>query len=229
MRTCLVSRAKSPVNKVVNGSIPFIKLGFELAGRRTYFPDMFNPRTIRDRGYHVARSFGLENEYVALMRMPSKGYMDTMADFLLYRVDPGKGQYASTINLKNRFLKKMGKGAEGFHTSPKGNAVYNLKLAIKYNDEEAKEKYLGQYISMVSQIRRPSTDLILRSLDKSIEAMHPLHGLRASKRPDEKLSERQVFVGTLNEEQKMNLQKAIIFYETLLKGRPAIAGINYKE
>jgi len=42
-----------------------------ISGKRI-FPDAFRPVAIRDKGYHLAQSIGLENEYKALMGLPSK-------------------------------------------------------------------------------------------------------------------------------------------------------------
>ena len=63
--------AKSPVNVVASGITPFIKTPMELASGRTYFPDLFKPRTIRDRGLYLAQSLGLDNEYKAVAGLPS--------------------------------------------------------------------------------------------------------------------------------------------------------------
>ena len=55
--------AKAPVRKISGGAIPITKLAYETATRRTTWPDIFQPGTVRDRALHIARSFGLENEY----------------------------------------------------------------------------------------------------------------------------------------------------------------------
>jgi hypothetical protein len=60
--------AKSPANIMVQGSFPFVKLAFETATRRGLFPDVFNPKTIRDRLQHFAGAFGLRNEYDAIAK-----------------------------------------------------------------------------------------------------------------------------------------------------------------
>ena len=169
---------------------------------------MFEPRTIRDRAYHVARFLTLEKEYVELMRLPSRGYQNTMLDFFVYRTDPGQGSYSRIIDKKNRFLKKLGKGGEGFFISPKGNALYNFKLAVKLGDEEAKKEWLEQYIKLSGITNRKKLNQTIR---RSLEAADPMWGL--------KQKEKLAFISTLDEEERKHLTRAIHFYHEVLLGK----------
>ena len=60
LKEIAVEMAKEPVNQVIMGIYPIQKALFEVATRRSMFPDVFQPRTIRDRGGYLARSLGYE-------------------------------------------------------------------------------------------------------------------------------------------------------------------------
>lgn len=192
---------KSPINVVASGITPYIKTPMELVSGRTYFPDLFQPRTIRDRGLYLAQSLGLDNEYRMVSGLPSKGYGSSISKMFLYETDPGQSAYGDVYEMKNRFLKKIGKSYDGFMITPKGNALYNIKLAIRYNDENALQKAMEEYATLGGTNK---------GLKQSIKMMHPLSGL--SKK------EQAAFVEQLDSEDITKLEKAITFYETVLKG-----------
>jgi len=192
---------KSPVNVIVQGLTPQIKVPAELITGRTLFPDVFKPGTIRDRGLYLSRSLGLDNEYKAIAGLPSKGYQESLKNFFVYTADPGQGAYADIQETKRRWLKEQGKGAEGFWLTPKGNALYNLKLAIRYKDEEATNKYMYEYFTLGGTAK---------GIEESLDRMNPLSGL--SKR------DRSLFEQSLSSGQIKRLEKAMEFYYGTLKG-----------
>lgn len=194
--------AKSPVNVVVQGLTPTIKQPVEVALRRQTFPDVFRPRTIRDRGLYLAESLGLGEEYKNLMGLPHKPYSETAKNIFVYQSDPGQAAYSDIYEQKQSFLRKLGKGSEGFWVTPKGLALYNYKLAVKYQDKQAAQKYLLEYVTKGGDAN---------GLRASIQAMHPLAGMNKQ--------EQQAFMQTLNKDDKRRMAQAIQFYETTLQGR----------
>jgi hypothetical protein len=195
----IVDMAKSPLNIFAQNLRPDVKTIGEVIERRKIFPDFFNPTQIRDSWLHVARHLGLENEYIAISGLPSKGYAESLDKFLLYSTDPGQVAYSEIFEAKRRYLQGIGKGAEGFWITPKGNALYNLKLAIRYQDEAALEKYMLEYFELGGSAH---------GISESLERMHPLAGLSKQ--------DRGMFLATLSEEQQKKLEKALNFYMTTL-------------
>lgn len=192
---------KSPINIIVQGTTPQIKVPAEFITGRTLFPDVFKPGTIRDRGFYLSRVLGLENEYKEIAGLPSKGYADSLKNFFVYSADPGQGAYSEIQETKRRWLKQQGKGAEGFWLTPRGNALYNLKLAIRYKDEEALNKYMYEYYALGGNAR---------GIEESLKRMDPRSGL--TKR------EREQFEESLSLDQVKQLEKAVEFYEVTLRG-----------
>jgi len=202
LKEIAIEMAKSPVNVVAQGATPFIKTPAELVTRRSLFPDIFNPRTVRNRGLHLAQSLGLENEYKAIAGLPSEAFSKSLVKTVLYKSDPLQNAYRDILDEKNRFRKKLGKTAEGFWLTPKGDALYNFKLALRYKDKKAQTKYYLEYV------RWGGTEDGLKS---SIQSMNPLSGLS--------VNEQNVFVASLNTEDREKLAKAFRFYVEALDGK----------
>ncbi|UCE83671.1 MAG: hypothetical protein JSV47_03885 [Deltaproteobacteria bacterium] len=195
--------AKSPVNVVVQGGVPFIKLAFEIATHQALFPDVFKPRTIRDEMEHIARSFGLENEYRALAGKPSRPYYESVPGLLIYTVDPFQAAYRDIMDEKTRYMERVGKYGTGFWLNDRGNALYNARLALRYNDLDAAVKYMAEYIQMGGT---------LRGLKQSLQRLHPLSGLNKA--------EKIAFIGNLDARGLAQLVRALKFYEEMMLATP---------
>ncbi len=192
--------AQSPVNVIAQGITPHVKVPVEFVTRRSLFPNIFAPGTIRDQGLYLARHFGLEHEYIALRKLPSKGYENALKNLILYSSDPGQASYHEIQEAKKGWLEKQGKGAEGFWLTPKGNALYNIKLAIRYEDREAMERYMAEYFALGGT---------KKGIKESIERMKPLSGLSEK--------DKKEFLKSLNEDQKNRLIKANEYFRHLNK------------
>ncbi|HHT9146220.1 MAG TPA: hypothetical protein ACFYD4_11205, partial [Candidatus Wunengus sp. YC61] len=198
---------KGPINKVVQGGEPFLKLAGEIAFRRSSFPDIFKAGTIRDRWLHVARSFGLENEYIAMAGKPSKGYGESLKGLFVYTTDPGESAYRQVYDMKSDFMKKLGRTSEGFWLTPTGDALYNMKLAIKYGDKKAFTKYITEFRDIAQQ-QGKTPEQMRQSLRTSAQAMNPLFGMNDNMK--------KAFVTSLNKDDRETLVKAIRFYDNVL-------------
>ena len=211
--------AGSPLNSIAQGAIPFAKLGVETATGRSLFPDIRSQRTIRDKGLHIARFLSLDKEYIALMGLPSKGYLKNIPLAFKYEIDPLQAAYSKVYQLKRDFLKEKGKIGEGFWLTDKGNALYNLKLAIKYKDKEATDKFLLEYAHLagimskdgaIADLDAEQQSFLSKKVMASLLKMHPLSGLT---KPDT-----AEFLGTLNDEDKTNYSEAQKFWVSILVG-----------
>ncbi len=213
MKELLQAQAKktyeAPVNKVIQGAAPFTKLLAETISRTSTFPDVFQPGTVRDRWHHIARSVGLENEYNLMAGKPSKGYGESLKNLFIYKIDPGEAAFRDVYDMKSNFMKKLGRTSEGFWLTPTGDALYNMKLSIKYDDKEAFSKYLTEYVTLASA-QKKTKEQIQQGIKTSIQTMHPLYGM------NEKL--KTAFIGSLNFEDQGTLAQSIEFYNKTLRG-----------
>jgi len=202
LKEIAIDMAKAPVNIIVQGGEPFVKLGAELLSRRAIFPDVFNLRTVRDRSLHVMRSVGLENEYIALTQKPSKGYLESLEGLFIYKYDPIQIAYNDFMVLKRKFLETKGKGSEGFWLTPRGNALYDAKLALRYKDDNAAMNAIAKYFELGGD---------LKGIKTSIDNMAPLAGLTQQ--------EKRELRDSLDNEDLRTLIKAQLFFEELQTGQ----------
>lgn len=203
-----VKSLQAAPNKAVQGAVPFSKLGFELITRRSTFPDIFRPGAIRDRYLHIARSFGLENEYIALAGKPSRGYGESLNSLFMYKVDPNEADYRKAFDLKRDFLKKMGKEVDGFWITPDGDALYNMRLAMRYDDREAFRKYFMEYVER--KIREGKDDAqIEQGIKRSLKSMHPVSGMSRGMQ--------EAFARSLTDEEMKIMHGAVRFYYDVLE------------
>jgi hypothetical protein len=205
LKEIVTEMAKGSANKVIQAVGPQYKTPAELIMGRKVFPDAFDPGMIRDRWYYVFQSLDLDEEYSAIMKLPRKPYMETLKNFLVYSQEPGQGAYYEIRDLNREFQKKvLGKTAGGWYSdeiSAKSRALYNLKLAIRYQDAEAMKRYAAEYIS-----HGGTAD----GLKTSLRNMHPLHGLNKV--------EKEAFIKWLDEEDRERLILAMEYYTNVIKG-----------
>jgi len=205
LKETVIDMAKKPVNIIAQGIRPEFKTSAELLTGQSFYPDILKPRTARDRGLLFARSLGLENEYIAIKGLPSKGYQKSLKLSAYYEIDPYQSAYMDLYDEKDRYIKKLNgeSGGSYFSFSPRSNALYNFKLAIKYGDKEAAAKYFAEYVNFGGAGK---------GLQQSLRMMHPLYGLKKNKEVDEQTP----FINSLDEEMKHKVELALKFYNEIL-------------
>ncbi|MBP2638211.1 MAG: hypothetical protein H6Q72_4118 [Firmicutes bacterium] len=215
MKEIAIDWGKSPVNKVAQGMSPFIKSPFEMLSGKKLYPDVFNPKTIHDNGQYIADSLGLGNEFKSLSKTdtaqalginprPSKPYFteNTGENFIYYKSDPSQVAYYNIQDKKRDFLKDIGKGGDGDFSSPKSDALRNYKMALRLKDEQSAAFYLDQYTKLGGN---------KKGLKKSLDSLDPLSGLNKA--------DKVKFKQSLNGEQLKELEKANIYYKTVMLGK----------
>lgn len=189
--------AKAPVNKVATGTNPFVSVPLEQAMGKELWPDIFSPRDIKDRWRHVFSTISLENEYDFAFAKPSRGYIRSWQESILYRRDPGEMAYDEAKGIAYDWLERVkGEGSTGSRTSPKSTALRDYRQALRFGDEQAAEKALRQYESFGGTNQ---------GFKASIKRQHPL-GPIAKK-------DRQAFLDSLTEEQYETFALAEQWYD----------------
>lgn len=193
---------KADVNKVLNAITPFVKTPVELITDTKFYPDVFEAMPIRDRWQYLFDSFGLGNEYKAMAGKPTRGYGNSLYDLFYYRADPYETAYYKNKENVIKFRKKIGTYNEGYSESVRSDALYNIKLAMRYGDREAAEKYLLDYINKGGTAKGLST---------SLKSLSPVYGLNET--------QIEVYIQNyLDVEGKENLAKAIDYHQRVIGG-----------
>lgn len=193
----LIAIAKAPVNKLVNGMTPMIKAPLESAAGVTLFPDVFNPRPVRDGWREMFRSFALENEYDLAMDKPTRGYGQSLQNLVVNTKDPGEMAYSRAKGLAHKWLERE-KGQEGISsfTSPRAQALYEWRLAKKYGDDDAADR---------ARDKMQELGVTTQDLDASIKRAHPMGSIP--------IKDRGAFLRSLTEQERDVIDKATDWYQ----------------
>lgn len=187
--------------KLIQASSPIFKTAIETVLGSSTYPDIQNPRPIRDRAEHVARTFSMDSIYRYLAGKPSRGGWEEISRLVSYTTDPGESAYYTTRGLIRDWLKKEGEEAPpSIVPNEKSNALYYYKQALRFGDEKAAEKYLNQYYEL------GGTDA---GLKRSIELGAPLSTLKKGQRQD--------FLDSLSPEELEMIDRAEEWYDKTIK------------
>jgi len=219
METIIKNRLKAPVNKVLQGVTPAIKTPVEFLSKRSFFPDVFNPRVVRDPWQNLAGAFSLDTEYRMLNGKPIRGYGDSWKDTIFTSYDPDSIAYDQIQSLKRQFMEKeLGREGDSSYSTPRSEAFRDYKTALKYGDSKtaaAQLKKLGDL------------GVSPKDLDKSLDAADPLYGLSKGA-TDPSKNDRKKFLLWLNAEQRQRLGGAYRYYLETIRGVPLKPGDNIK-
>ena len=193
--------AKSPVNIIWQGLRPEAKIAVEQIGGKSTYPDVFKPRTVRDKAEAMFRVLQLEEEYKLVRGMPSRGYGKGWEKAAWYTIDADRAAYITIYDEKERFKRLRGEEyTGGGFVSAKSNALYNFKLALRYKDKVAAEKFLLEYASLGGT---------KAGIKASMKSLHPLNGLSEEKQ--------KAFVRYLDDDGRKKLIQALRHYESVVK------------
>jgi len=194
---------KAPLQKFANALSPIYKTPIEVATGRATFPDVFNPRPIRDPIEHVARTFSVDMPWRILSGKPSRGLKADLSSVLLYNSDPGEAAYQTVRGRVADFLEAQGDERPGFIPTKRSNALYYYKQALRYGDQEAAKKFFDEYIALGGTIQ---------GMSKSVQRSKPLASLKAN--------ERGKFLNTLSPADRVMLKRAQAWHsKTFIQSR----------
>jgi N12 class adenine-specific DNA methylase len=197
----LIAIAKAPVNKVVNSMTPVLKTPIEMAFGKSAYPDVFDARPIRDNWRHLARTFSLEHEYDLAFSKPSRGYGRSWAETVVSGRDPGESAYNRIRHMVTDWEERVkGEAPYGGGASPRSDAYYRLRTAMKYGDKVAEadaRKELQALDTSADKIR----DMFKRA--------HPLGGLAKK--------DRGAFMQSLSAEERRVLGIAERWYDEVFR------------
>ncbi|MFH0844286.1 MAG: hypothetical protein V1930_02330, partial [Pseudomonadota bacterium] len=147
----VIDAIKAPFVKLGLGARPDVTTPVELLTGRSFYPDLFFPRPIRDKWEHIARTFSIQAPYQWVAGKPKKGnditerlFNDVMS-LGFYTSEPGEQAYYDIKKRGFDYLEKLGIEKPGITPTSKSNALYYYKQALKYGDLKAAEKYLKKY------------------------------------------------------------------------------------
>jgi len=204
---------KAPVNRLVSAVRPDFKLPVELLGEISFYPDAFEPSSLRDGWRHTFRTFSFEHEYDLVAGKPSRGYAQSLKNTVVYTRDPNEVAYNAARKLAIDWnQERLGmSGSGGYHTE-RGDLVYQIKKAVRFKDKAvraAKEQELRDLIKRdnASGLRkRTSFEKVIQS---SVKRAHPLYRIPKGLR--------MTYLRTLSSADRRALNTAIQWWEKVYK------------
>ena len=146
--TYMAETAGAAPSKLWHGAKPIEKAIAETVIGRTTWPDIMQPRPIRDRAEHIMRFMSLGVPYAKITGLPSRGWANDFEALMVYNSDPGEAAYYEIRAQMHDYLKKKGEQRPSVSPTTKGNALYYYKQALKFGDYEAAERYRKKYFEL---------------------------------------------------------------------------------
>lgn len=210
---------KPMVNYMFQSINPFAKLGMELVTKRKLYPNMFEPRGIRDPYEHIANTFRLGDIYRSAFDRPGrqKDYLKLLRNMVDYEHDPYETAYFDWLKRVNDYKKTKGAQTVGYSITPKSNYLYYFKRARLEGDMDAAQRYFKKWMVAAFQeggLRGKSSDEITKglaqSLKQSYRVMNPLYHLTDFEKAE--------LASQLTEDEKRMLAMAMGYWTNILVG-----------
>jgi len=131
------------INNWYQGLTP-AKALVEAPAKRTLYPDVFEPREIKDLGEYIAQTLAVKSEYKWLAGRPVRSNLERL---FAYSVDPDSSAYYQTINRKFNFTGRSSTSSQG-KDKPKIEAMRFFRDAIRLDDNDAASRYWDLYLSL---------------------------------------------------------------------------------
>jgi hypothetical protein len=187
---------KAAPQRLFLGSRPFIKGLYEVLAEKSFYPDPWNPRPIRDRAEHIARIFSLDKPYKYVKgrpkapQTPFREALGMIQGLVFYSTDPGESAYWAAKSDMYKWLKTN-------RPDPKdrSDALYYLKRSIRLGDAKGIEKYSEKYVELGGTMQR---------MEQSIKLLNPMRTIPSKDQGE--------YVNSLSKEQYDRLVAANKWY-----------------
>ena len=141
-----IEMGKAPVNKVAQGAWPIYKTLFEALVKKQTYPDIFNPRPIRDSKAHIARMVSLGSVYDYLAKHPQRPGTWSLKALATYTTDPGEAAYMTAKSIVSDKLKEMNVESPGAEPTREIECALLLEAVYSLQESEA-GRILAQRVS----------------------------------------------------------------------------------
>jgi len=196
---------KGVLKRFANGFHPVYKTLIEMKTGMAFYPDVFNPRPIKDNVEHATRLVSLNAIYSAATGKPSRGLGNSIFNVFGYSIDIDESYYYKTREIVNKFLEDELDKPQGFYgyTEKSADANY-LRTALRYGDDKALKKYTKELVGHYDNIGKA-----LQGIARGVKNYHPLNSLTNA--------EKVKFYNWLHPEDKKIVEKGVQWYNDLLQ------------
>ena len=188
----------APLDKAVGMITPVVKTPVELLTGLNFYPSITQPRAIRDKVEYFFSTLGVDDAYKAIVGKPTKGIGDIAKGAVTYSYDYKESAYYEILDIKRKYQGDTDNTIYG--QTPKSNALYYMKTAVRYKDKKAALKYLDEYFKNGGTAK---------GIAQSIEMLNPMYGYSGK----DTIAKGEEFVKSLSDDEKDKLKVAISYYE----------------
>lgn len=141
-------------SKIVNSIRPLVKLPVELLTGLSFFPSINNPRPIRDKLDHVAKTLSVSGPFRTFTGRFTRGWKNEMSRVLFQTSNPGENAYYSIMKKKFDFLDKQGEELRITTIGKQANALFYFKQAMKWEQFDQAENMLVEFLAQGGNPKR---------------------------------------------------------------------------
>lgn len=191
----------SALTKVWNSATPLIKVPIELMTGESYYGGVFEPSVIRDRWEYFFNTFGAADVYKFFNGRPQKnGLWDYVISTFAYKYNAMESAYWDTVSHRYNFQQRANTTSD---PTPKSNALYYMKQAIRYGEADKAKKYMKEYFE------HGGTG---EGIVTSIGNLNPDYGLSSEAKKEEK----QAWLDSMDELEYEKYETAVLYYSKYL-------------
>ena len=201
----LTAIAKAPVNRFTQGLNPLFTTPIQLGLGREFYPDIFNPRAMRDPWQFTVRALSLGGYYPELMKAAGgaaagREWEQRVAKILINQIHPGEAAYLEIQSKGYGYVKRVLKKPADFGVGGReGRLRYEFRRALRMGDEAAAHTLFHQLSD--------DYEMTYKDLGNMLDAMKPLQMMNRQ--------DRRNFLDTLDKNEMAKYEKALDFYHEM--------------
>jgi hypothetical protein len=196
----------APVNRSVNAISPIFKAPGEMFAGKSVFPDLRQPRVIRDRGQYVANTLGYGAPYRWYSDRSDAG--DALKSVVVRTRNPASQAWFDARTMAYDYIGRHGLPAGAGIASDKSTALYEARIALMNGERDRAVRWLRRYVQAGGNER---------GLKASVAAQNPITRIP--------VKHRQAFLASLSSEQRSTFDKGLRFWREKLAGADDLKGL----
>jgi hypothetical protein len=156
------------LNKTTGGAMPLTKTTFEMITKKSFYPDILNPRPVRDRAEQGLRIFKMDKIYNYLTHKPARAFGKEVSGLLVFDNSPGEAAYYTMRQNIFDYMKDNGEEFPSGEPTERSNALYYYKQSLKFGDTEKASFWYEKYKELGGTIKGYNASMLKGKIENTI-------------------------------------------------------------